>query len=133
MTPRAVRAVAQRYHRQPSMLRPILLYLLALALLHASPGFHWHDHSHEAGHAIASADSHGADAHSDSPDETGEESRCVECLLQALQAAPAGDRSVAPSAVLRAGVGPACCPPQERPQSPPGVRTRVRGPPATTA
>lgn len=115
------------------MLRRILFYLLALALLHASPGFHWHDHSHEAGHAIASAAAHGEDAHSDDPDEPGEESRCTECLLQALQAAPAGDGPAAPGVELGSGVALACGPSQERPQSPPGGRTRVRGPPATTA
>jgi hypothetical protein len=123
----------RRYHRTPAMLRRILFYLLALALLHASPGFHWHGHSHEAVHTSASAASHGADAHPDHPDETGEESRCTECLLQALQAAPAGDGSAALSAVLGVGVALAFDPSQERPQSPPAGRIRVRGPPAITA
>jgi hypothetical protein len=111
--------------------RRILFCFLALALLHASAGFHWHGHSHEAVHASASAATHGADAHSDHPDETDEESRCAECLLQALQAAPAGDGPAALSVVVRAGVGLAFGPPQERPQSPPAGRIRVRGPPAS--
>jgi hypothetical protein len=115
------------------MLRRILFYVLALAVLHASPGFHWHDHSHEAVQVSAAAAAHGEDAHSDHPDETGEESRCADCLLQALQAAPAGDAPAALSVVLGASVALAFGPSQERPQSPPAGRIRVRGPPAITA
>ena len=133
MTPAAPGAAARRYDRAPAMLRRILFCLLAIALLHASPGFHWHDHSHEAGQVVASAAPHGEDAHSDGSEEPGQESRCTECLVQALQAAPAGDAPAALSVVLRAGVAAAFGASQERSQSPPGGRTRVRGPPSATA
>src|SRR5687767_4070813 len=99
--PTEVVAALRRYHRDPAMPRQILFYLLALALLYASPGFHWHDHPHDAGQVVVSAGAHDQDTHPDSTD--GEESRCTECLLQALQAAPAGDGSLAPGLALRAG------------------------------
>lgn len=102
------------------MLHRILLCLLALALLNASPGFHWHDHDHASPSVAQAAD--------EEEHESGQE-LCLDCALQAQQ-----------TAHLAAGTGWAAMeqPPagslhqlhdQAHPPGPRGGAIRVRGPP----
>src|SRR5688572_24395540 len=103
------------------MLRRILFCFLAIALLHASPGFHAHEHAGESTVALASHDED--DGHDDTND------LCVDCMLQAQQAAPAPDAADW-RAAARAPAGPRhSLYVQALPRAPPGGAIRVRGPP----
>jgi hypothetical protein len=128
----SARRGVRRYDLRPAMLRRILFCLLALALLNASPGFHWYDHSHPPAQAIASVQAHDEDEHSSVPEGAGEELACLDCVVQAQQLAPGSGVPVA-----LAGPQPrhtlTLPPREERPQSPPAGRIRVRGPPSLSA
>ena len=124
-------ARARRYHRPlPMLLRRILLCLLALALLNASPGLHWHEHSHEALHVaeLATAQAPGEEPE----DDEDAHGLCVECLLQAQTAAtpPSPGCALPATAPQRFPAAAAC---QPFAQAPPGGAVRARGPPHLTA
>lgn len=113
------------------MLRRILLYLFALALLNASPGFHWHDHPNEPRLAVSAGERVAADlAQGEGEEQESERGPCADCMLQAQQTAHPSGGSAWPvlAQPARAGL-------QQRHatahfQSPRADAIRVRGPPS---
>jgi hypothetical protein len=106
----------------------MLILLLVLALLNATPAWHSHEHAHQVTQVAAAVD-----AQDGAPEDNGDTDACLECLIQAHQVAHLSDAPAPPLVFLQMPGGPLLAPQQQPPESPPAGRIRVRDPPLPIA